>query len=105
MHKEANKHHCEICEQKFATQFTLKRHLAEQHNITELGDSIFPKQLKMFTCSVCATVFKQKQNLKAHQLTHTQAEKITCDQCGKQFSVKTSLVRHQKIHNGEREKF
>ena len=105
MHKEANKHHCEICEQNFATQFTLKRHLAEQHNITELGDSIYPKQLKMFTCSVCATVFKQKQNLKAHQLTHTQAEKITCDQCGKQFSVKTSLVRHQKIHNGERENF
>ena len=105
MHKEANKHHCEICEQKFATQFTLKRHLAEQHNITELGDSIYPKQLKMFTCSVCATVFKQKQNLKAHQLTHTKAEKITCYQCGKQFSVKTSLLRHQKIHNGERENF
>ena len=85
MHKEANKHHCEKCEQKFATQFTLKRHLAEQHNITELGDSIYPYH--------------------HHQLTHTQAEKITCDQCGKQFSVKTSLVRHQKIHNGEREIF
>ena len=104
-HTKANEHHCEICEQKFSTKSNFKRHLTQQHDITEFGDSIYPKEVKVFTCTVCATVFKRKQNLKAHQLTHIKTEKFTCEQCGKQYILKTGLVRHEKIHSGEREKF
>ena len=76
----------------------------EQHNITQFGNSIHPEEGKVFTCLVCAALFKRKQHLKEHEMTHIDNEKFICDHCGKQFSVKTSLVRHQKIHTGEREK-
>ena len=64
----------------------------EQHNITQFGNSIHPEEVKVFTCLVCATVFKRKQHLKEHEMTRMDSDQCTCDQCGKQFSVKTSLV-------------
>ena len=96
---------CQICDKTFGTKFTLKRHLNEQHNITQVVNSIHSDEIKIFTCKACDSVFKQKGNLKVHELTHMDDNKFTCDQCGKQYSVKTSLVRHLKIHTGEREKY
>jgi hypothetical protein len=103
-HTEMNEHPCHICEQKFGTKSNFKRHLIEQHNITQFGNSIHPEEGKIFTCLVCAALFKRKQHLKEHEMTHVDNDKFICVHCGKQFSVKTSLVRHQKIHTGEREK-
>ena len=88
-HTDMNEHPCHMCEQKFGTRSNLKRHLMEQHNITQFGNSIYPEEVKVFTCLVCATVFKRKQHLKEHEMTHMDNDKFTC---GKQFSVKTSLV-------------
>ena len=103
-HTGMNELKCPVCEQKFGTRSNLKRHLMEQHKITQFDSSIHPDEVKVFTCMVCDSVFKRKQHLKEHEMTHVDSEKFTCDQCGKQFSVKSSLVRHQKIHTGEREK-
>jgi hypothetical protein len=104
IHTGENERSCEICGQKFGIDYNLKRHLAEQHNITDFEHSIYPEKVKAFTCKICGIVFKRKENLKAHELTHVSTDKFICDQCGKQFSVNTSLVRHQKIHIGNREK-
>ena len=104
IHTGENERSCEICGRKFGIDYNLKRHLSEQHNITDFEHSIYPEKGKVFTCKFCDSVFKRKENLKAHELTHVSTDKFTCDQCGKQFSVNTSLVRHQKIHIGNREK-
>ena len=103
-HTKIDEPQCQICDETFGTKFTLKRHLTEQHNITQFDHSIHAEEIKIFTCKVCDIVFKQKGNLKAHEITHMNDNRFTCDQCGKQYSVKTSLVRHLKIHTGEREK-
>ena len=78
--------------------------MPEPHNITDFENSIDPKEVKVFSCNFCESVFKRKENLKAHEKTHLDGSKFTCDKCGKQFTVKSSLVRHQKMHTGEREK-
>ena len=102
-HTGNDKPQCQICDETFGTNFTLKRHLTEQHDITQFGSSIHSDEIKIFKCKVCDSVFKRKGNLKAHEMTHIDDTKFTFDLCGKQFSVKTSLARHIKIHTGERE--
>ena len=96
--------HISITHTATTTTYKLKRHMAELHNVTQFGNSIYSEEAKTFNCMVCESVFKRKENLKAHEKTHLDGSKFTCDKCGKQFTVKSSLVRHQKMHTGEREK-
>ena len=92
-HTNKHENQCQICDQNFATTYKLKRHMAELHNVTQFGNSIYSEEAKTFNCMVCESVFKRKENLKAHEKTHLDGSKFTCDKCGKQFTVKSSLVQ------------
>ena len=58
--------------------------MAEIHNVTQFGNSIYSEEAKTFNCMDCESVFKRKENLKAHEKTHLDGSKFTCDKCGKQ---------------------
>ena len=47
--------------------------MAEIHNVTQFGNSIHFEESKTFDCVVCESVFKRKENLKAHEKTHLES--------------------------------
>ena len=85
-HTEKHEQQCQICDHNFATKPKLKRHMAELHNVTHFGNSIHFEEAQTFNCVVCESVFKRKENLKAHKKTHIDGNKFSCDKCEKQFT-------------------
>ncbi|XP_040177118.1 uncharacterized protein LOC120909420 isoform X1 [Rana temporaria] len=57
---------------------------------------------KSFSCSECGKTFKDRWNLKTHQIVHTGERPFTCSECGKGYSSKGTLNKHMRIHTGER---
>ena len=60
--------------------------MEELHNVTHFGNSIHFEEAQTFDCVVCESVFKRKENLKAHEKTHIDGNKFSCDKCEKQFT-------------------
>ena len=51
---------CNICDNKFTANSSLKRHSSEQHKISEFGESIYPEEAKVYICNVCDVIFTEK---------------------------------------------
>ena len=82
---------CTMCPYKTEKPFSLKRHLAEIHNI---GD--------VFQCNQCD--YKtggptSKSHMKIHMARHLNEKNFQCDQCEFGGNTKSSLENHLKRHN------
>ena len=55
---------------------------------------------KPFVCSTCGKGFTQKNQLKTHQVTHSEERKHKCAVCveGKFFKTRAQLMVHMKVH-------
>lgn len=85
----ARKHNeCFICQKRFGTFATFKRHI-----IRHTG-------LKNYKCHICGKAFAEGSYLKAHLMTHSGTTPYSCDICLKKFANSSSLHGHIKIHTG-----
>ena len=89
---------CNKCPFKSPKRFTLKRHLAEEHN-----------QGMVFQCTFCEYKtggHSGKGHLKIHMARHSNEKNFQCDQCEFSGNTKTSLDRHiQRAHQQHAPKF
>ncbi|XP_029443929.1 uncharacterized protein LOC115083936 isoform X2 [Rhinatrema bivittatum] len=53
-------------------------------------------------CAVCGKWFKYRQNLVAHERTHTGKKPFPCTQCERSFTLKRTLRIHRETHSGEK---
>ena len=49
-------------------------------------------------CSKCGKAFARKDNLKDHELTHSEERKHKCPICEKSFKQAQVLTNHMKRH-------
>ena len=88
---------CTMCPYKTEIPFSLKRHLAENHNIGHV-----------FQCNQCDYKIggpTSKAHMKTHMANHLNEKNFQCDQCEFAGNTKTSLERHLKRHNSNSAKY
>ncbi|PSN56435.1 hypothetical protein C0J52_09546 [Blattella germanica] len=68
----------------------------------EVGESNLTKDMKLFSCHICAKVFPRRSSLKRHQRTHMDRKLFSCPLCQKGFNRKEHLSRHMISHSGGR---
>ena len=74
-----NNFECDICGKNVRYSQDLKRHIRSKHSdILDLDkyQPLGPKLEKILTCEVCSKVFRRKDLLKKHKLTHKALTKI-----------------------------
>uniref|UniRef100_A0A803TAR1 Uncharacterized protein n=1 Tax=Anolis carolinensis TaxID=28377 RepID=A0A803TAR1_ANOCA len=57
---------------------------------------------KPYKCSVCEKSFANSSNLTAHERIHKGEKPYKCSDCGRRFSRRGILMRHEKIHSGRK---
>ena len=80
---------CEICEQKFQTIQTKRKHITIVHGEVK------------HLCNVCNKIFRRKNQLNFHLKNYHQEgqRKYKCDSCEKTFNESRSLKNHfKKLH-------
>lgn len=77
---------CDICGEKFAKVYGLKRHKQRKHTDQQL------------MCHVCSKAFSCKEDLNTHSRTHIGVGTLKCDSCNKTFATSWALQRHSKTH-------
>ncbi|XP_065363150.1 transcription factor grauzone-like [Calliphora vicina] len=94
LHINPEIHKCDICGKLSTSKFNLKLHKRTIHEVTQLT----------FECTVCQKIFKQKQNLERHLLTHVTGNKdFKCNECEKAYVLEVQLKAHIKlVHNDNR---
>ena len=81
---------CDVCGQKFYTEFKQKAHYLRYHT-----------DLKPFQCTECDYKTNNKRALEAHRSNH-KPPKYSCPFCGKKFIQKQSMDKHIMTHTGEK---
>ena len=81
--KRENK--CDICEETFASEANLTRHVRSIH-----------EGKKAYKCDICSTGFAAKQNWNRHMKSSVHEEKKPneCEICEKRFLTKRYLTKH-----------
>lgn len=114
---DREKHQCSNCNEKFPSQFLLKRHMAKSHPM-ECCDQVFKfnhdykKRLancpskNAVTCAECNKTLKNKKTFQIHLKSHLTAteRKFKCNwkNCTKSFNMKIHLENHLRMHKNEK---
>uniref|UniRef100_A0A2H1VDI8 SFRICE_005617 n=1 Tax=Spodoptera frugiperda TaxID=7108 RepID=A0A2H1VDI8_SPOFR len=106
-HRDAHKtseHICSGCNMCFENEEELNKHVNTY--VRQFRGEVGPKQMEIgdsLTCTVCHKLYKTKQSLTAHMLTHMGRKRThTCEVCGKCFIRKTNLENHMIQHSDAR---
>ncbi|KAK6057825.1 zinc finger, C2H2 type, partial [Cooperia oncophora] len=116
---------CKICNQTFAKQSNLNRHIKKQHPIqiknavvdcpecscVFVSHASLTRHRRMihgtmyfppFRCPTCSRTFIRGAQLRRHLLVHnaSEAEKpFSCNRCHKRFNLKSTLKLHMDVHS------
>ena len=96
---DEEKLYCNLCVEVFTSNFTLHRHLQEQHNYStkEDGEAQFENQVDIFACGRCKQEFKYKRNLLTHiESVHERTEPCMCKICNQEIVKSSNLKRHMR---------
>lgn len=118
---DREKYSCSNCQEKFPSQFLLKRHMAKAHPLEKpmvCCDQVFKfnhdyKQhlancpsKNAVVCSMCNKVLKNKKTFQIHLKSHlsTAERKFKCNynNCTKSFNIKIHLENHLRMHKKEK---
>ncbi|XP_069670439.1 oocyte zinc finger protein XlCOF6.1-like isoform X3 [Periplaneta americana] len=109
---------CNICNEVFVTQQSLKCHLRTHtfrksltcdvcgKNFTQMGHLKDHSRIhtgeRPYKCDLCGKSFLQSGCLKQHSVIHSDEKPFKCDVCGTCFSQSVQLKSHSRLHTGER---
>lgn len=62
----------------------------------------FSVDSSMNKCDKCSASFKSKNNLKRHQLVHSDLRRFKCNECNFAFKLNSHLKEHMVVHTGIR---
>ncbi|XP_055342092.1 transcription factor IIIA-like [Paramacrobiotus metropolitanus] len=127
VHNGDRPYKCSIpgCSKAFTRPYHRTRHESKSHGddlevpgefacpVSSCGKFLHTKQLLArhikrlhespgFVCSRCDKCFRQKHQLRSHEMEHTGDLPFLCtkDGCGKGFPSNSKLMRHMKLHDG-----
>lgn len=88
-HLREKLHKCSMCEEAFADERSLKKHVGQKHT--------------GYDCPECHKNFTSNRNLKRHMLLHVDKKEFICTEnnCGKAFATKSQLKDHGRYHSSE----
>lgn len=58
--------------------------------------------VRTFKCSTCGKMYKTENDLKMHNVVHSEQRPYVCTHCGKSFLSTSKLRQHYNIHTGSR---
>lgn len=113
-------HHCTICKKVFVTADSLKNHLQAIHIADKFTCSYCGKQFAhksnyitheklhredataSYQCKYCDFITNTLNNLKRHQVVHSDVKKYMCSVCGANFRTCVGLKLHDLVHQEKR---
>ena len=98
---------CPICPEEFNSKSSLKEHVWTIHQVPNAGITTKPSRSFIFTCEVCASIYRSKGGLVIHLMAHHDGEKelLVCGFQGCTFRCisKKVLNKHKLVcHKGDR---
>lgn len=113
-------HKCDVCDQRFPTDFRLKRHVQLNHPIAtplaccnQIFDYLREYQKhqrsahpRSIVCAYCGKILKSSKTYLVHKRTHQDVSqrkfKCTYPDCNKAFNFKIHLENHERCHSGDK---
>lgn len=97
----------EALEYSSGDENTNKNDIPGQNLVTSNDNDRLPKKvcykdvkLEKYLCELCGNLFKTKQILEKHSVTHTGVRNFSCKLCPKQFTRAAHKVVHMRKHMG-----
>uniref|UniRef100_A0A336MC67 CSON014016 protein n=1 Tax=Culicoides sonorensis TaxID=179676 RepID=A0A336MC67_CULSO len=81
---------CDECGRAFGYKSELTYHISRKHS-----------DVKKFTCDICKTKFKSKNDMNRHKLRHTGEKPHKCQFCEKAYANYSDWKTHHLSHTGE----
>ena len=109
---------CPQCGKCFYTQFAVKAHIKhvheESHNVCQYCGKVMKcknslyghinqyhqSTVTLYECEICGKQFRQKGNVKKHQLIHSDKKTYSCKFCERKFRFPEQHRRHELWHSG-----
>ena len=83
---------CDICEEVYASEDSLRGHKAQSHNLN-----------KRYACDLCNKTFMVESIYSNHLKDHQDIKTHKCPDCGKSFSKRSVMLRHDRqVHQNIR---
>jgi len=57
---------------------------------------------RRFKCRVCSKLFKRRQDVRRHKISHSDQRNFSCQECGKKFKRNQDLSVHMASHSQEK---
>ncbi|XP_055609721.1 transcription factor grauzone-like [Uranotaenia lowii] len=114
-HLNPEKFRCDICQKSYSSKHYLDLHNLKIHSVDqpfkcEKCEQRFPKEYLLKAhlvthvqaeCNICNKVLASVNSLRNHiSIVHNGESKRICDTCGQQFRTKLAMEKHIKVHMG-----